>query len=44
MTAWVASTYRENATGDVIEPVTYTYKDVIAGEDGTYSEKTVTKY
>ena len=44
MTAWVASTYRANATGDALDtPVTYTYEDVKAAEDGSYSTVTVTK-
>ena len=44
MTTWVASTNRDLATNEKLaEPATYTYKEIIVGEDGSESTKEVTK-
>lgn len=44
MTTWVASTNRDLATNEELaEPVTYTYKETILGEDNSETTKEVTK-
>lgn len=44
MTAWVASTNRDTATGeDLHNEITYTYDEVSVGEDGSETTKKVTK-
>lgn len=44
MSAWVASTYRAEATNEVFStPVSYTYDETVLAEDGSFSKITVTK-
>lgn len=44
MTEWLVSTYREQATNlPLPEPITYTYQETIAGEDGSFATTTVSK-
>ena len=44
MTTWVASTNRDLATNEELaEPVTYTYKETILGEDNSETTKEITK-
>jgi hypothetical protein len=44
MSAWVASTYRAEATGEAFaEPITFEYEETTKAEDGTFSKVKVSK-
>jgi hypothetical protein len=44
MSAWVASTYRAEATGETFaEPITFEYDETTKAEDGSFSKVKVTK-
>jgi hypothetical protein len=44
MSAWVASTYRANATNETfVEPITFEYDETTKSEDGSFSKTKITK-
>lgn len=44
MSAWVASTYRAEATGEAfVEPITFEYEETTKAEDGSFSKVKVSK-